>query len=267
MGARVWLVFAVLTVVVAASQPGLAAVCDRPLRIGWNHWPPYQTAGGGAPGGIDAEVVASLADATGCRVEWVRAPWRRQLELLADGELDAVMTANHTPERARYGVFSEPYLHYRAILWTAQPLARRRFTSLRTYLEAGHRVGIVRGYTYGPETDTVLEAPSFRDQVVINNTLESNVLMLANGRLHGLLGNRLTVSRVAAQTGVAEAIHPTDLIVQDEPVHILWSRQAVADSVIQAWNRAIRRQREDGVFRSIRARHRPRSPGRQRARP
>lgn len=259
MGLRLGLSILAFVGALMSAAPG-SATCGRPLAFGWNDWPPYQVATGNTPAGIDPAIVSILADATGCTIRWVRAPWKRQLDLLAKGAIDAVLTANYTRARARYGTFSKPYLTYEAILWRASTAERRDVPSLRAYLETGRRVGITRGYTYGAHADALLALPRYHGQVVINETVESNVLMLANDRIDGLLGNRHTVAYLARQNGVADAIHATGLVVQRAPVHILWSDAAVPESVVRIWDRAITRQRATGAFERIRVQHTARGP-------
>lgn len=97
----------VLLLLSLSSQ--VAALCERPLKVAAEYWPPYSEQGEDGWQGIDVDHVRSLIQRAGCEVVFLNTPSSRAHLMLEKGEIDILMAASDVPERHRYALFSKPY--------------------------------------------------------------------------------------------------------------------------------------------------------------
>ncbi|NNG02363.1 MAG: transporter substrate-binding domain-containing protein [Desulfobacteraceae bacterium] len=79
------------------------------LRVGTdqNFWYPFTYTDQGKASGIHIDIAAQALKNLGFRAEFIPLPWKRCLEQMRQGKLDAVVSASYKPDRA-------PYLFYPA---------------------------------------------------------------------------------------------------------------------------------------------------------
>lgn len=150
------------------ALPGLAAWGDdkAPLSIGWSEYPPYQfKSPSGNPQGLDVELLELMAQAAGERLQWSRRPWARQMSDVAQGELDLVPSATHSPERLAFGDFTQAYRQERVALFTLAggAPAPKRLSDLRG---RPVKVGFIRGVVFPAGVRRELEDPEFAKLLV-----------------------------------------------------------------------------------------------------
>ncbi|MGX2954167.1 substrate-binding periplasmic protein [Shewanella sp. JL219SE-S6] len=121
------------------------------------------------------EIVQSALAVHCYRLQVELKPWARALRSVKEAKTDLLLATWHTPEREQVLLFSEPYLQNRQrfIKRRGDPFEYTDLDSLK-----GKRIGVVRGYSY----QTGFRAASDFIRVP-NNSLESNLKMLAVGRL------------------------------------------------------------------------------------
>lgn len=247
---RVLAALALAGTVVPMGSAAASSPCDEPLKFGWEAWPPYQFKADGKLQGIDVDIARALADETGCEVEWTGLPWKRHLKMVDKGTMDAAMAGSYTKERDTYITYSEPYLPYESILWVSAE-NDTEYTSLVDFLDEGNALGVARGYTYGEDTDKLLKMDKYADQVTRNDKVMFNIRMAAKGRIQGTLGNRYTIAYRAKENNIRNKIRATKAVVQSSDIHIMWSEESVPQKVVDAWDNAIVKLKENGTFQEI----------------
>lgn len=224
--------------------------CADPLAVGHTDWPPFDIPAEDGLTGINGDILSAVAKRMGCRVTWHKRPWKRVLKELRTGELDVTGGAHRTDRRAAYARFSIRYLPYEAVLFVDAEDSNR-YTSLRGFLETGQSLGVMRGYTYGSQTDALLDAKAYRPQIFHMYAADENVRALARDRVAGVLGNAHVLNYLAHKHGVSDAIRRTDAVVQSQPVHFMFSRASVAKPVVARFNEALRALKREGRIRDI----------------
>lgn len=239
-----------LGIATAVSSPAFAA-CDDPIKVGWEPWPPFQIpTESGAPNGIDPDILREIGARTGCEITFHETPWKRHLRMVANGDLHIAPAANKTAERDAYAKWTVSYMPYEAILWTDAE-ASSSFDSLKAYLDAGHSVGIIRGITLGEKMDALLAQPEYADQVRENKSTKINIRMIAAGRLDGLVDNATTTGYIAKQENLRDEIKPSELVVQSDDIHFMFSDTATPQETIDLFDEAIREMKADGTIQKI----------------
>jgi len=235
-----------------AAHAASAAVCEDPLTIGWGSYPPFQIEadGGDGPKGIDADVMAEISEITGCEIEWKKRPFKRQLTEVEQGSLDAAAALAKSEDRSEYAKWGGPYVPFNSNLWVNSEVSGS-FEDLEAFLDAGHKLGIVRGYEYPGKTKSILDKEAYQDQIRRHDGDETNIKLVAAGRTDGTLGNNFVLGYIAQQEGVADKVTQTDVNVFGDPAYFMFSKKSVSDETVSAINNAIAQLKEDGTIQQI----------------
>lgn len=119
--------------------------------------PPYMIGAedeGSPMSGIDVDIVKEIAKRGGYELHFIKAPWKRALELMRSGDADILSSAYLTPERKVFmQYFDRPYLRSLPIAFyykNDSGVRIDKFTDLYKYSE----IGVLRGASYFKRFDT-----------------------------------------------------------------------------------------------------------------
>jgi polar amino acid transport system substrate-binding protein len=243
------ILLALLLTVLAAS---VRAGCD--LRVGWTPYGLYTFADehGGARG-IDADLIAALAEEIDCGVRFRQLPWARILLELQNGTLDVTSSASRTVERDAFALFSQPYrLAETAIYVRRGEASRFPLQSLVDVPESGMRLGYVVGYHYGPTFGALLEDPEFATSTDGAADYEVNINKLLHNRIDGFLVDDVGVMiGWAKKLGVTDQVDRLPLPLASDQLHIMFSRRTVSLDQVAAIDVALQQMRADGRLQAI----------------
>jgi len=96
----------IILIVASIMPPDAGAECE--LKVRFNLEPPGFVMVDGKLGGLSVELLDLLLREVNCQAKFVLMPWKRSLLEVKSGNINLIMNANYTAERAIY-------LHY---LWT-----------------------------------------------------------------------------------------------------------------------------------------------------
>lgn len=243
MCAKTWLALFCLLLPLSAAQ------AQQIVRIGTGDWAPYvdqRRADGGALGRLVSAVFAEA----GYRVEYLFYPWDRNVLMLQQGELDAIMPYSCTPKRLEYGVCSEPLVQGEIVLFHRKDLSFdwRGLDDLRPF-----RIGTTLGYSYGPQFDAALQAGSL--QVLQNSKEDTNFRLLELGRIdlhpqdravgYSMLRQRFSAAELASITHHSRQLNT-------EPLRLLFRKDDPASlAVMRQFNASLRRFAERGELQDL----------------
>jgi polar amino acid transport system substrate-binding protein len=229
---------------------------DRaPLRIAWSDYPPFQSKGAsGNPQGLDVELLELMAQACGERLQWSRRPWARQVPDIAQGELDLMSSATHTPERLAFGDFTQPYRNERVALMGLAGAANppRRLADLKG---RPVKVGMIRGVSFPLSVRRELEAPELAGQLVPLHANDLTLSALRSRRVDYVIDDPATLLyRAAREPGEAVEV-VLELAVS--PVHVYVSRRTLErrPDLMQRLNLGLQRARQQPEWNRVLARY------------
>jgi len=115
--------------------------------------------------------------------------------MLKSGVADATMVLIETPARLEFLHFTEPILTVRGLIWSAskrhkRPIDFEKLEDLKRY-----KVGLTRGYSYGPEFDKLLET---MNTDTANSDL-LNYIKLIEGRIDIFPANEIVARGIFKQ--------------------------------------------------------------------
>lgn len=168
---------ACLMLPVLLIAPGLAQAEAQTLRIGTGDWAPYVDQER-SDGGALARLISAVFAEAGYRTEFIFHPWDRNVLMLQQGQLHAIMPYSCTPSRLNYGICSDPLVSGEIVLFHRRDQAFD-WTQVEDLLK--YRIGTTLGYSYGPAFDEALQAG--RLKVMQNGKEDTSFRLLELGRI------------------------------------------------------------------------------------
>ncbi|MFD2261823.1 substrate-binding periplasmic protein [Lacibacterium aquatile] len=231
-----------------AAIDGLA--CEQPLRAGLlEEGVLYSSA---TERGIDKDLMQELSKRIECSIAISIEPRIRQWRALADGQLDMTTGARPTAEREVHSVFY-PYIQGKPI--TVARTGISRLGPSEFIVNRSLRLGVVRGYSYGPRLDQIVgELQAAGDRLVEVPTADQLIGLLRGGRVDAFLSLPTVMGQWA---DIEQTARQIDWVPQ-EPAAIgslAVSRSSVSTELRDKIAAAIKGIRDDGTMKAILYRH------------
>ncbi len=214
------------------SPATVHAACETPLRVQAEHWPPYMVDAGeqATPrfSGSDIERVSAALAAAGCEYRFIAMPPERANQALVRGDIDLMMAASLAPERLSYARFSVPYRReVIAVLGRSQGPVLHQWQEL----VAQQRVLLAPRYGYyGREWEQHSGDLLAAGVLLFYNSYTRAVGMLKAGRADYVLGDMYALQTAGEALG--SPLSEPYIIVNDNPVHLMYSRVSVSQATV-----------------------------------
>ncbi|HWR79517.1 MAG TPA: transporter substrate-binding domain-containing protein [Pseudomonas sp.] len=231
------------------SSPWSWAACAKPLTVGWEPWKPfmYRDAEGRLTG-LDVELMQAVAQRMDCPLIFVELPFKRHMLELEKGRIDLATSVQFTEQRERYAFYSKPYRssEMRLVMRAGEP-GRYPLTKIEQLRAWPFRLGITRGYFYGPEVEALMANPGqLKFEDVISDQV--NLAKLEAGRTSGFFVDPIVLAGLAPALGSVE-LHP--LLIQTTRFHFIASRQSVSAEFMYSFDLALAELQANGALQAI----------------
>lgn len=169
----------------------------------------------------------------GLRGANLAVPFRRVVAGYINGAL-AGGALVQTPERMAAGLFTRPYYVERLRVY----FSRKAFVPVRSVADlTGKRVGVIRGWAYGPDFDGARRAGLFEAEEVASGF--QNFMKLKRGRLDCVVETELAAALLIPRLGEFDVL-PGDFALVQAPIHIAIPRQMPgATQIVAGLDKAI----------------------------
>ncbi len=235
------------------------ADCSKTLVVNQATWEPYMYRDdSGNLKGFDYELVRSVLDLAGCDYVFVEHPSKRALLDLKEGTVDLVAGASITDERRRFGRFTREYRQERIeLIIRADDQDHFPAASLQQFIsEFPVVLGAVNGGYYGPEYDALdSEVLVDRGRLILVRNTSQLISMLGLGRIDAIVGDVVSIYRVAVTLGHADSIALHGLHLNADPVHLMLSRMSTTQADRDAIDDAIGEFLSSEAYRALLARY------------
>ena len=168
-------------------------------------WPPFRINDESSPSGfrgIDIDIVNTLSEKLGIKIEIQRHPWARALELMRSGQADLIAGAARTTERESFIYFIPiSYSAVRPIFYTL----KGKGSQIQSYQDLyGPSVGYSLNSAYFEPFDSDAKIKK------MGLSTESQLLkVLALKRLDMIIGTDPNITYDVARLGYQEVLEPT----------------------------------------------------------
>lgn len=245
---------AAFTVLILLAAPvGAWAEPDLPERITVccpsEDYRPFHYLHEGEPTGVLVETVALVCAELGVEAEFRLIPWVRGLDMMRQGEIDAMLSLYRTPEREEYMLYPRVPLAMDATNLFTRKDAHIRWTGDLRDVE-GITVNVVQENSYGAEFDNaeyIVRWPSRNE--------EQMVRMVLGGRHRLGIGGRAVVRHWAEVIGQADLLRILSPPVAVEPIYAAFSRAANLEAFVEAFSRKLKPFKKTDRYRAILGRH------------
>jgi polar amino acid transport system substrate-binding protein len=220
------------------------------LKIGWEHWPPYQFKNEqGVLIGLDVELMSMIMEKTGCSLQFLEIEWLAHLSRLKMGSLDVAISASRTNDREKIGFFSDPYRKENMKLFVRKPDTKLyKFASLSDISNSRFVLGVTSGYYYGENFERLKKRPEFARHLEMVRNDDRNILKLLERRIDGFLGDPFVAAALMQKIGVRNRIEEYPLDVYSCEIHAIFSRASVNPEVVDLFNQGLRRIKSSGEY-------------------
>jgi polar amino acid transport system substrate-binding protein len=219
------------------------------LQVTGSLWSPYLDTEL-ENGGLAADLVRTALERAGYEVKGSAEPWSRAYEGAAIGVYDVVAAIWQNEARGEELIFSNPYL-LNDIIFMSRPGVLGNWRTLNDL--TSYRIGVVRDYAYDEAFDT--HPDLYR---VANNHLVQNLLLLRQGRLDVIVGDKWSILHQIS------VFMPDDIgrfVALPKPLARRALRLGVsrsnpkAQEIVTAFDAAIVEMQADGSYDEIVKRH------------
>lgn len=239
----------VLTCPLAMAQGGVAPL----VVVGDVAFPPYSYLEAGQPRGIDVELMQELSRRTGVPLQLSLQPFKRVIESLRSGSVDAAMAVLHSAEREAFALYAG-VLHTSTYVLFVPRGAEFAFSGVESL--RGKRIGKVRGFFISE----AFEAEVAAGRIVLEEAASSDqtLRMLLAGRVDAFSGQSVVTRYYAREAGVLDKITALpQVLTPDRPSHLVLSRaSAWPDKVrwAERFRQVLDAMHRDGTVARIEAR-------------
>lgn len=222
---------------------------DRVVRVGTGDWVPYLDQNQ-ADGGALGRLVQAIFQQAGYRAEFLFHPWDRNLLLLQQGGLDAVMPYICSEARQQISRCSDVVLRGEVVLFHRMD---KDFDWQRLEDLQALRIGTSLGYSYGPVFDAAVQSGRLKVQQA--NKEETNFRLLLLGRVDvhpqdRAVGYAMLRRLLSADEQALITHHPREL--NREPLHLFFHKDSPRGlELLRLFNRGLERFAARGELEAL----------------
>jgi len=156
------------------------------LFVGDDDFPPYSYEQNGRLMGIDVEIIQSMAGKLNLDIKIRLVPWKRLIMMTKNGLCDGSFSLFHTNEREVFALyaFSQP-IHVSRFPLFYKKGSIIKFNTIEDLY--GKVIGINRGFSISEAFDLAVKQGKIK--INIENEVDKNVALTANGRIDGFTNN------------------------------------------------------------------------------
>lgn len=231
----------VLVLSLCFSHPAQA----RSLHVVTEPWKPFVFVEGGQPTGVDFEVVRSVFEHMGIDIHVEFLPWKRCLNMIKEGEADALLDVSITADRLAYIHFPEEHLsnsNSNIFYLNNKPLTYHSLADL-----SGMTIGTQFGYSYSAEFD---KADNFTKEPV--SDIAFNIRKLMAGRIDAFIANRVFGEQAVRAKGLSNIISFAPPPISGGNLYIGFSRKRVTADFVRQFDHALQEFKKTPEYATIR---------------
>ncbi|MFC0118343.1 substrate-binding periplasmic protein [Pseudoalteromonas xiamenensis] len=216
--------------------------CIRTVKLGLaSDWPPLVIFKGPHTTGLEIEIAKQVFSDIGICINFVRLPSSsRSFTELQKGNIDFVLMASFTKERAKLGHFSAPYRQERMRLFGK--IKDNLPTTLAQVFDRGESIAVSTGSYYGEEFEHLKAISENQKQIVEVANATRRARLLAMGRVDYFIEDEISGGALLKKYQIEDGVmlpYP----VHDNNVHYLLRNDVFTAEDILNLNEAIGRNK------------------------
>ncbi len=231
--------------------PILVSAKDQVIQFATDPWPPYflESEHSSVDKGIGVDLVqAVFSRLEGVRPSFPKVPWKRALMEVQSGSKDAVALLLKTPEREEHMLFTVPVIQTEGMLLFHKNRFPQGFEWQTVEDLKPYKLGVVRGYSYGPLLDAFI---ANHDKVFEVTTSQQLFSMLKRQHID-LISESLSVANgLSQEQGWHSKLGISQKPVNTDVLHFAVSKRSPFAHLLPEMNRIIEQMAKDGEIDKI----------------
>lgn len=182
-------------------------------------YPPYEYEENGEIKGFTIDILKYFEVNSNYDFEYIMLPWPRALHLVAQGQVDMILTLFKKPEREKIYHYIEPHYGYEVNQFFTLADKDIEFTGQLQQLSP-YSIGTKRSFSYGQKFDQanyLTKLPALTEAVLLK-------LLLA-GRVDIALSNPFIFSQLINEKNVGDKIKPIQPYLEITPVYLALTKK------------------------------------------
>lgn len=239
-----WILSSIFSLFLLASN-AYADVSQLLISVSTGYPPFYFFTEDKQPTGICIDIIDQVAQRMGIEVEYVSYPWKRMLEYGKSGAVDAVLPLFKTPERERFLLFPTEALAIEENRFFTATSSSLGYTGRLADI-AGHGIGVIDGYSYGPEFDSL----KLEEKTVVMSQ-EQLIRLVLHQRIDYGIGNSKVINFTARKMNKAEQLRFLSPPVTSESLFIGFSKKKISPGFVARFSDVLREFKATDTYRGI----------------
>lgn len=227
----------------------LAGAQTVAVRVAYTDWFPYTFSAAGHATGFEIEIADTVFKSLGVKAAFVELPWRRCIESLEAGAVDAVVSMLDSDERRTYAIFPAESISSSVVMVTTLRESGLSFDGSPGSLRGG-TVGIIDGFVYGDAFDN--------DPGIIKDTSRGTSMLLdklVQGRNDAIIENRVVLSAYAAEAGVLARLRFLEPPIVSQRLYLCFSKARGLEALSAAFSSELAAFKRMPAYADILARY------------
>lgn len=219
----------------------------RVIEIAIEQYPPFNYQENGTFKGVSFDVMKEAFHRMGVELKVSQYPWARILQLIRDGEIDAIMTVYKSKEREEYMYFPEEAVSEDVQTFYVKEGSKFFYTDKKSLTSI--KLGIMRGYSYGDEFDQSIKKKEFRTEAV--DSQEQNIKKLLNNRIDAFLESNYVTAYNLNQMGIKEGIVAAGQFRVTKLYVTFTKKRNISQADLDGFDKAVKSIKDDGTYQKI----------------
>ncbi len=223
----------------------------KSLNIGSDEWPPFHSAGKSEKvvKGFTADLVRAVLKKMNVKIASHRIyPWKRAVGMVFLGRLDAVFTTTKTDERMKYCYFpEEPLTDFSYLLFIRTEdegkLTYNTFDDLK-----GHKIGIVRGFSYTEEFMKFIKEEKNFEEVTVGS---QNFKKLMIKRVNYVATPKRVGYNHIRKLGIGDKCVALKKPLMENHLYAMFSKKTVSKEFVDEFSKALKEFKTTSEYKKI----------------
>lgn len=224
------------------------ASCGATLVVVADEWCPHNCQPDTEEPGYAIELLVKVFAEHGIKVKYVVMPWKRALESVRIGIVDAATGA--MPDEAPDLWLAEMEHGWNDVgFFTKSP--QWKYTGKKSL--KGMMFGVAAGYSYGRTIDDMIKSGEIKTEAVSSTApLESNMRKLKYGRLDGVIAEKSVFEYTAKRIKMSETFYYGGGASPGDPLYVVFSpERETSKEYMRIWLEGLKSLRATGEFADI----------------
>lgn len=228
---------------------GVALAQSPPLQLVTLEYPPYIINSPGRAEGLVVEIVREVFARMKQPIDIEFYPWTRSLNMLVNGQADALFTIKRTPEREQTMLYPRETVLAQDYVFFVRKDSTLRFSGEFASV-AGATIGLVRNTSYGARFDEALAKGRFA-RVEYANDYEHIFRMLLAGRVDTVICSRLVGLSFLRQLNGVDKVMVSGPPSETAYSYLVFTRARDMSKIADAYDQTMAAMRKDGSLARI----------------